>query len=214
MDKHNEQKPIEILIVDDHPIVRAGLVSLLSKEPGLHVTRSVNSGEAALAFLERHPVEIVLLDLRMPKLGGLDLIPLLCRLPIAPRVLILSSFDYEEEIYRAAKAGARGYLLKDSTRTQIVEALRRVAGGHLHFPNGFAERIAEREARSGLSPREQDVLMMISKGLTNKEIGRALLISQFTVRNHVNHILEKLDAGDRTEAVSIAMQQGVILTSS
>jgi DNA-binding NarL/FixJ family response regulator len=214
MEKQCEYPQIRILIVDDHPIVRAGLVSLLGKEPGFRVAGSVNGGDTALAFLQRHIVDVVLLDLRMPKLGGLDLIPFLCRLPLAPRVLILSSFDYEEEIYRAAKAGARGYLLKDSTRAQIVEALRRVASGRLHFPNGFAERIAEREARIGLSPREQDVLIMISKGLTNKEIGRALLISQFTVRNHVNHILEKLDAGDRTEAVSIAMQQGVILTSS
>jgi DNA-binding NarL/FixJ family response regulator len=214
VEKELEQNAIRILIVDDHPIVRAGLVSLLAKEPGLRVAGSVNGGEAALAFLQRHVVDVLLLDLRMPKLGGLDLIACLRQLAVAPQVLILSSFDYEEEIYRAAKAGARGYLLKDSTRTQIVEALRRVASGHLHFPNNIAERIADRESRIGLSPREQDVLIMISKGLTNKEIGRALLISQFTVRNHVNHILEKLDAGDRTEAVSIAMQQGVILMSS
>jgi len=214
METQCEEIPIRILIVDDHPIVRAGLVSLLGKEPGIRVAGSVNGAEAALAFLERHAVDIVLLDLRMPKVCGLDLIPRLLQCPSPPRVVILSSFDYEEEIYRAAKAGARGYLLKDSTRAQIVEALRRVAGGRQHFPKGFSERIAEREARIGLSPREHDVLIMVSKGLTNKEIGRALLISQFTVRNHVNHILEKLDAGDRTEAVSIAMQQGVILVSS
>jgi DNA-binding NarL/FixJ family response regulator len=193
MEKQCEPNAIRILIVDDHPIVRAGLVSLLGKEPGLRVASSVNGGEAALAFLERHSVDVVLLDLRMPKIGGIELMPAIRQCPNPPRVLILSSFDYEEEIYRAAKAGASGYL---------------------HFPNGIAARIAEREARIGLSPREQDVLMMISKGLTNKEIGRALLISQFTVRNHVNHILEKLEAGDRTEAVSIAMQQGVILMSS
>lgn len=214
MEQQSELSPIRILIVDDHPIVRAGLVSLLGKEPGLRVAGSVNGGEPALAFLERHPVDVVLLDLRMPKIGGIDLMLAIRQCPNPPRVLILSSFDYEEEIYRAAKAGASGYLLKDSTRAQIVEALRKVASGRLHFPNGIAARIAEREARIGLSPREQDVLMMISKGLTNKEIGRALLISQFTVRNHVNHILEKLEAGDRTEAVSIAMQQGVILMSS
>ena len=214
MEKQCEAGVIRVLIVDDHPIVRAGLVSLLGKEAGLQVAGSVSGGEAALGFLERHAVDVVLLDLRMPKLGGLDVLPAIRQLRTPPRVVILSSFDYEEEIYRAAKAGASGYLMKDSTRTQIVEALRRVAGGHLHFPNGFAERIAEREGRIGLSPREQDVLMMISKGLTNKEIGRALLISQFTVRNHVNHILEKLEAGDRTEAVSIAMQQGVLLVSS
>jgi DNA-binding NarL/FixJ family response regulator len=158
-------------------------------------------------------VDVVLLDLRMPGTTGLDVLPALLALPSPPRVLILSSFDYEEEIYRAAKAGASGYLMKDDTRAQIVQAIHAVAQGELHFPKGIAARIADREGRTGLSPREQDVLIMISKGLTNKEIAHALLISQFTVRNHINHILEKLEATDRTEAVSIAMQQGVITTA-
>jgi DNA-binding NarL/FixJ family response regulator len=146
--------------------------------------------------------------------SGLDVLPAIQKREPAPHVIILSSFDYEEDIYRAAKAGASGYLLKDSTRIQIVEAIRSVASGRLHFPKGIAARILEREGRTGLSPREKDVLQMIAKGLTNKEIAHVLLISQFTVRNHVNHILEKLEASDRTEAVSIAMQQGVISVNS
>jgi DNA-binding NarL/FixJ family response regulator len=104
--------------------------------------------------------------------------------------------------------------MKDSTRTQIVEAIRTVASGELHFPKGIAARILEREGRSGLSPREKDVLHMIAKGLTNKEIARVLLISQFTVRTHVKHILQKLEASDRTEAISIAMQQGILSVNS
>jgi DNA-binding NarL/FixJ family response regulator len=205
-----EQDLIRLLIVDDHPIVRAGLATLLGKECGFRLEGGVDGGEEALAFLARHPVDVVLLDLRMPKKTGLEVLPEILARECPPKVLILSSFDYEEEIYRAARAGARGYLMKDSTRAQIVEAIRAVASGRLHFPKGIAARIAERESRVGLSPREQNVLEMISKGLTNKEIARVLLISQFTVRNHVNHIMEKLEAGDRTEAVSIAMQQGVI----
>lgn len=205
-----EKKTIRILIVDDHLIVRAGLTTLLSKEQDFVVASAVENAAEAISYLDHHGIDVVLLDLRMPRVTGLDVLPAIVSRANPPRVLILSSFELEEEVYRAAKAGARGYLTKDATRAEIVEAIRNVAGGRLHFPEAMAARIAEREGRTGLSPREHDILGMISKGLTNKEIGCALQISQFTVRNHVIHILEKLDASDRTEAVSIALQQGII----
>lgn len=205
-----KQPPIRILIVDDHLIVRAGLTTLLGKEDDFLVVGSVDCGNEALGFLDREEVDVVLLDLRMPKRGGLDVLPEIVARQQAPKVLIVSSFEYDEEIYRAAKAGAHGYLTKDATRAEIVEAIRRIAQGNIHFPEAIAARIAERESRAGLSPRENDILIMISKGLTNKEIARALDISQFTVRNHVIHILAKLEASDRTEAVSIAMQMGIL----
>ncbi len=201
---------IRILIVDDHLIVRAGLTTLLGKEHDLAVVGTVECGSEALGFLDREHVDVVLLDLRMPKRGGLEILPEIVARENAARVLVISSFEYDEEIYRAAKAGACGYLTKDATRTEIVNAIRRVAQGQLHFPEAIAARLAERSLRASLSPREQDILMMLSKGLTNREIAQALQISHFTARNHVIHILEKLHASDRTEAVAIAMQQGVI----
>ena len=128
-----EQQAIHILIVDDHLIVREGLTTLLGKESGFLVSGAVDSGDRALAFLTKNPVDVVLLDLRMPKASGLEVIPEILGGANPPRVLILSSFEYEEEIYRAAKAGARGYLTKDATRANLVAAIRGIAAGELHF---------------------------------------------------------------------------------
>ncbi len=214
MESSSEHNPVRILIVDDHPIVRAGLAMLLGNDTEFELAGSVDSGENALAFLRHSPVDIVLLDLRMPKTSGLEILPSILADASSPKVLILSSFSLDEDVYQAAKKGAHGYIMKEASRAELLDAIRAVAAGHLHFPPGFADRIAERESRSSLSPRELEVLDMMAKGLTNKEIGRAFLISQFTVRTHVKHIFEKLGASDRTEAVLIAAQQGIIALQS
>jgi two-component system, NarL family, response regulator len=206
--------PIRVLIVDDHPVVRAGLASLLRKETVLKVVGSAHSAEEALAMLDRTTIDLMLLDLRMPKISGIDMLHLLKSRSNAPAVVILSSYEYEDEIYRAVRAGAGGYLSKNASRAEIVAAVTTVSAGGKYFPEGIAARIAERESRSSLSPREVEILEMVAKGLTNKEIGQALEISHFTVRNHINHICAKLNAGDRTEAATVALQQGVIDTAS
>ncbi|MGA3011186.1 MAG: response regulator transcription factor [Terracidiphilus sp.] len=202
--------PIRVLIVDDHPVVRAGLVTLLRKESVLKVVGSAHSAEEALSLLDHLSVDLMLLDLRMPKISGIDLLHMLKSRSNSPAIVILSSYEYEDEIYRAVKAGARGYLSKDASRAEIVAAISAVSAGGKYFPAGIAEGIAERESRSSLSPREVEILEMVAKGLTNKEIGRVLQISHYTVRNHINHISAKLEAGDRTEAATIALQQGII----
>ena len=210
MNTPESKAPVRVLIVDDHPVVRAGLATLLRKEAGLKVTGSAHSGEEALEILKGSLVDVMLLDLRMPSISGIDLLNLLKAVENPPLVLILSSYEYEEEIYRAVKAGARGYLSKNASRAEIVGAIETVMKGGKYFPEHIAALIAEREERTSLSPREIEILEMVAKGLTNKEIARVLEISQYTVRNHINHISAKLDVGDRTEAATLAMQQGII----
>jgi two-component system, NarL family, response regulator len=214
MDKRQSKTPIRLLIVDDHPVVRAGLSSMLSKHPGLKLVGAAAGAEEALALLEHCPADVILLDLRMPKISGIEALPALQRLPFAPQVIILSSFEFEEEIYRAVQAGARGYLLKETSRDEIVAAIVAVHAGRQYFPPAIASRLLERNSRSTLSPRELEILEMLSRGFTNKEIGRAFGISRYTVRNHVNNINHKLDVCDRTEAASVAMKQGIIPVSS
>ncbi len=204
------KKPIRVLVVDDHPVVRAGLTSLLRKQSGLRVIGAAHNGEAALELLHRSAADVVLLDLRMPKISGIDFLGKLRETENPPAAIILSSYEYEEEIYRAVKAGARGYLSKNASRAEIVAAINSVCAGGKYFSAEIAARISERESRSSLSVREVEILEMVSKGLTNKEIARVLQISQYTVRNHINHISAKLEVGDRTEAAMVAMQQGIL----
>ena len=201
---------VRVLIVDDHPVVRAGLASLLRRQAGLKLAGSAHSGEEAMAILARCTVDLMLLDLRMPSINGIDLLNLLKTQNNQPKAILLSSYEYEEEIYRAVKAGARGYLSKNAPREEIVAAIEEVVAGGTYFPERMIPWIQEREARSSLSAREIEILEMVSRGLTNKEIAGALQISHYTVRNHINHITAKLQVSDRTEAVTVAMRQGII----
>jgi two-component system, NarL family, response regulator len=201
---------VRVLIVDDHPVVRAGLASLLRRQPGVKLSGAVHSGEEALEVLKRMSVDVILLDLRMPAINGIDLLNLLNVEPSPPRAIILSSYELEEEIYKAIKAGARGYLSKNAPREEIIAAIEAVAGGGTYFPERILQWMAERDNRSSLSAREVEILEMVSRGLTNKEIAGALQISHYTVRNHINHISAKLQVADRTEAATFAMRQGII----
>jgi DNA-binding NarL/FixJ family response regulator len=202
--------PIRIMIVDDHPVVRAGLASMLITQPDINVAGSASSGMEALALLEKMTPDVVLMDLRMPGMSGLEAIRAINARRDAPRIIVLTSFDTDEDIYQAVGAGAHGYVLKDAPQELLLHAIHSVHAGKRYFPADIAARLAERMARSNLTPRELQVLQLVAKGLTNKDIGRVFGISDKTARNHVNSIIEKLDVSDRTEAATIGMRQGLV----
>jgi two-component system, NarL family, response regulator len=204
------QPKIRILIVDDHPVVRTGLTSMLATQPGMDVVGSASSGEEALAMLTETETDVILLDVRMPGMDGLSTLRALAKREAGPKAIVLTSFETDEDIYRAVQAGARGYLLKNSEQNEIVDAIRAVHGGRRHIPPRIAARLADRMTRSNLTARELEILEMLAKGLTNKQIGIALGISDNTARNHVNSIIEKLEVADRTEAATAAIEQGII----
>ncbi len=203
--------PIRILIVDDHPVVCAGLASMLAGHEELEVVGSAASGERALAVIRQACPAVILLDLRMPGMDGIAVLHALKSMASPPpHALILTSFEKDEDIYGAIRAGAAGYLLKDTTETEMVAAITQVNRGKLYMPRHIAARLAARRMRSDLTGREQQILELVAHGSTNKEIGRALNISENTVRHHLVSIMEKLQVSDRTEAVATAIHQGIL----
>jgi DNA-binding NarL/FixJ family response regulator len=212
METHRmREETIRILIVDDHPVVRAGLTSMLGTQRGMEVVGSAAEGAEALTLLETIHPHVMLIDLRMPGMTGIETIRAVARHRPELRIIVLTNFETDEDVYRAVEAGAHGYLIKNTSEQEMVEAIRVVSGNGRYFPPAIAARLAERVARSSVTAREHQILQMLAKGLTNKEIGRALAISEHTARNHVNSIIAKLEVADRTEAVTRAIQQGLIL---
>ena len=184
---------------------------MLGTQSDFEVLGSASSGKAALALLQQQTIDIILLDLRMPEMTGVETLLQIKREGHTARVIILTSFETDEDIYRAVQAGAQGYLLKDMSLKDMAEAIHAVHAAKRYFPREIATRLADRMMRTNLTFRELEILTMVSKGLTNKDIGRVLGISNFTVKNHVNSIIEKLDVCGRTEAATLAIQQGIIV---
>ena len=201
---------IHILIIDDHPVVRAGLASMLSTHPDIEVIGSASSGGEALALLEKIAPDVILIDLRMPGMSGLETIRVIKLRKDPPRIIVLTNSETDEDIYQAVGAGAEGYLLKSTPQDGLLDAIRLVRANKRYLPTHIAAQLSDRMARSDLTPREHQILQLVAKGLTNKEIGRVFGISDNTARNHVNNIIGKLEVSDRTEAATIAMRQGLI----
>ena len=201
---------IRLLIIDDHPVVRLGLTALLGLQEDIEIAGSADGGQAALELLKSVAVNIILLDLRMPGFSGIQTLERIRALAPKAQAIILSSFECDEEIYAAVKAGAQGYLHKEAPAEEIMRAIRAVHAGRQAFPRRITDRLGDDRLTAGLSAREREVLELVAKGLTNKEVANTLQISQFTVRNHMNHITEKLEVSDRTEAIFMAIQTGII----
>lgn len=204
---------IRVLIVDDHPVVRSGLVAVLGSEPGLELVGAAASGEEALDLAAALQPDVVLCDLRLGDgLDGVGVTEALRRQPDAPAVLILTTYDNDSDIARAVLAGAAGYLLKDADTAHIVAGIADAAAGRLVLSAELEGRVVERMARGvpTLSERELDVLRLVADGLANKEIARALFISEGTVKTHLVHAFAKLDADSRTAAVAAARRHGLL----
>ena len=202
--------PIRILVVEDHPIVRQGLVALLSVVEGVEVVAQASDGAEAIKQFAAHHPDITLVDLRLPKVGGVEVIQQVRAIHAQARFIVLTTYDGDEDIYRALQAGARAYLLKGMSVELLVSTIRSVHAGKSIIPPAIAQKLAERMATEQLTQREQDVLEQIVRGKSNKEIGAVLDISEATVKTHINNLLGKLGVADRTHAATVAIQRGLV----
>jgi two-component system NarL family response regulator len=201
---------IRVLIADDHFVVRAGLSTVINSEPDMTVVAEAMNGKQAVDLHRQHRPDVVLMDLRMPEMNGVDAISAIQRESPDSRIIVLTTYDGDEDIYRALQAGARGYILKDMVGDELLDAIRAVHAGQRRIPASVAARLAERMPRSELTPRELEVLQLIVKGKSNKEIAAELFVTEGTVKVHVNNLLSKLGVSDRTQAATAAIQRGIV----
>jgi DNA-binding NarL/FixJ family response regulator len=202
---------IRILICDDHLLFRMGLKSLLGREPGMRVVGEAATGSQTVEQCRLLHPDVIVLDLRMPEGGGIGALRSVCKQFPESRALVLSSYASEEEVYQAIDAGALGYMLKDTGRDALIHAINEVDCGRRCVPEWVESIVSERMYRPGLTTRELEVLDLLVSGLTNREIGRVLGNSENTVRNHTVSIFAKLEVSDRAEAVSAALQRGIVI---
>jgi two-component system, NarL family, response regulator len=203
---------IRILIADDHPVVRTGLATMLEIDPAANLTvvgQAHNGREAIAQFIQLQP-NIVLMDLRMPEMDGVEAITQLRSQFPEARIIVLTTYDGDEDIYRGLQAGAKAYLLKDTPRDELLRCIQAVYEGRSFIPPDIGMRLAERVNSPDLSKREREVLQLLAEGMSNLAIATELQIAEGTVKSHVNNILSKLNAGDRTQAVIVALKRGLV----
>jgi DNA-binding NarL/FixJ family response regulator len=201
---------IRVMLVEDHILIRMGLVTLSQLHPDIELVGEVEEGEEAVACYRKCRPDVVLVDMRLPGMNGVQTIQELRKECGAIVALVLSSYASDDDVYRAVRAGAAGYLLKEMPLPILVEAIRAVHAGKQYFPPAISERLAEQLRQAHLTERELTVLKAIAKGMSNKEIGSACNIAEATVKAHITNILEKLHVADRTQAVTTAIKRGLI----
>lgn len=206
----NSSDLIRVMIVDDHPIVRQGFAGMLATEPNIVVVAEAANGQQAIDLFRQHRPDITLMDLRMPVVTGVEAITRIRKEFPKSHFIVLTTYDGDEDIYRALQSGAQGYLLKTMYCDEIIDAIRTVNEGRRYIPTPVAARLAERLASSDLTGREIEVLELIVQGKSNKRIADVLAITEPTVKGHVSNILGKLGVDDRTQAATAAIQRGII----
>jgi DNA-binding NarL/FixJ family response regulator len=203
-------KQIRVFCVDDHPLLREGISALVNNQPDMTLVAEAANGAEAIQLFKQHLPDVTLLDLRLPDMSGIDiLIALRTEFPEA-RIIILTTFEGDVEIHRALQAGARGYLLKNMPPSELLDVIRQVHAGKKRIPPAIASQLAEHMSDENLTDREVEVLRQVAGGNKNREIAKKLFISEETVKVHVKHIMEKLGATDRTQAVAIGVRRGII----
>jgi DNA-binding NarL/FixJ family response regulator len=205
-----KSQPLTIMVADDHPMVREGLIAIINRQPDMRVVaEAANGREAVEKFMALRP-DVALVDLRMPMMGGIDAVMSIYERVPSARVVVVTTYQSEEDIYRALQAGARGYVLKDAPLEDIVACIHAVGSGKTWIPPVVGEKLAMRVTDRTLTAREMEVIRALAKGKSNKEIGVALNISEGTVKVHVTHMLEKLKVTGRTEAIAAAVKRGLV----
>jgi len=201
---------IRAVIADDHPVVREGLRALVNSQQDMKVVGEAANGQQAVEQFLLHLPDILLLDLRMPEMNAIEAMHAILEKAPEARIIVLSTYNLDEDIYRSLKAGAKAYLLKDSPREQLLESIRSVHAGLLSISPSIGVRLAARLRGPDLTDREVDITRLVVAGKTNKEIGASLKITEGTVKVHISHVLKKLGAGGRTDAIRIALERGIV----
>lgn len=205
-----DAKTIRILVADDHLVYRIGIRNLLASEPGFEVIGEAPDGEQAIDLYGSLRPDVLLLDLRMPRKNGIEVVQAIRRDDSSARILVVTSYQTEEEIFQVLQAGALGYVLKDVGRDTLIAAVRSVEAGNRWIAPAIARQFADRSVRQQLTARELEVLKLLARGLTNREIANVYNISANTVKNHLNSLMAKLEVADRTEAVSFCLARGIV----
>jgi DNA-binding NarL/FixJ family response regulator len=202
--------PVRVLLADDHAVVLEGLVAMIGRQPDMVVVAETESGSNAVALWTIHRPDVSLIDLRMPGLDGVGVITAIRHMDPAARVIILTTYDTEEDVYQAIRAGARGYLLKDARRAEVLNAIRRVHAGETLLPPELTAKLAQRVTIESLTDRESAVLALLADGKSNREIGSEIHVEESTVKTHLKSIFTKLHVMSRTEAISVAIRRGLL----
>lgn len=204
------EQPIRVLVVDDHPIVRNGLVLMVQYKTGMEIVAEAANGLEAVELFRQYQPDVTLMDLQMPEMSGVTAITTIRQEYPDAQIIVLSTYDSDEEIYQGLQAGAKGYILKNAPVDEIVRAIHIVHSGKKYIPPEVGEKLAERMSRPQLTQREQQVLELIAQGKSNHEIAETLHLSESAIKYHANHVFSKLGVSDRTQAALLAVKRGIV----